>query len=74
MLWIFRVWHFDIQFTLCLLIVLEVFCIGCLVISYIAKKVDSIFRRLEMVVINFLNYNFGRIDFISLELQHIFPA
>ena len=43
--------------------------LDCLVISYIPKKLERIFRRPELVVINFFNYNFGRIDFISLELN-----
>ena len=41
-------------------------------VSYITKKLERIFKRLEMVLKNFFNNIFGSIDFISLGLQQIF--
>ena len=61
-----------VQLNIFLLIVLEVTWTGCLVILYIAKKLNRIFRRLESIVTNFFNYKFGGIALVSLELQCTF--
>ena len=63
---------FCVQLNIFLLIVLEVTWIGCLVILYIAKKLNRIFRRLESIVMNFFNYRFGDIGLASLDLQCTF--